>query len=210
MRRCLLLLLCASTWSGTARAQDLRRWPAERISDSLLDAALRTPADTAALIRLALPVALDSLRERLDTAHSWPKVAKYPQLYIADELATAVDTAWLRGLVAAGIVRGICAPVRYKCRQAPVLHVELRDPGGIGDNAVHLVLGARSAPWDRGTRTIDVADAQEALVRRWEIGILQPDPVFFGRYTAFFWPVVGPHLVVTRGRGEWEIARWVP
>ncbi len=199
----LMALLCLA--SGTAGAQELRRQTPTAFDDSAKDAALQTRADTAALVELLLPVALDSLASDTSAFGLWSYVHRYPQVLLSDELGSAVDTAWLAELVAARRVRGICAPIMRSCRRTDAIRVSLADQPGEGDNAVLLVL-ALSGALKSGSRPVDIEDENERLLRLWDLGIFQPAPVWWADHVLHFIPRM--RLRAERVRTSWRITAW--
>ena len=190
-----------------AEAQTLGALPPPP-SDSLLTAHLKTQADTVALLHAMLPAALDSLRRSSDSLSLGALVEPHRQLSLSPALGAGLDSAWLAGLIHAGLISGVCRPVRISCRDRAAISVRLENQPGVGDNAVRIALSVTSGSQTRRRRTVaPYQDDNARMLRLWELGVFQPQPVLMG----------GPHvlqliprsyLLVERTTSGWHVKGW--
>ena len=194
-------LFLATLAGSPAHAQTPRPPILDTISDARLAARLRTAADTLALFRLVVPVALDSLHMTGDS--TWP-----PQLLVAG-LDSTLAHPWLMSLLAHGHVQGLCGPVRIHCRGFDAVGATLEDEPGQGDNEVRLVLklvSVRQRP-----RTVRYEDD----ARRWRAMFAAGIPMvgICGGLTCwpptdFMLPVPWFELTMVAAPDGWHVIRW--
>jgi hypothetical protein len=170
--------------------------PVPALDDHALHLALGTAADTAALLRFAVPLALDSLRQAEPNRHRVQ--LSLPQVPIS-------DTAWVATLIDGRWVRGVCRPIRRQCRGNTALQVTLEATPQADANEVRLVL--RDGPF----RPLPRAVAMDDEMRRWleerAVGIPNTGPLLYGRMHID--PLVLPwYLTLTPTPAGWRVTGW--